>query len=80
MLDRKYIVENADLIIRNCTNRGVTCDVPKLVELETARPGRTERPPAMANTTSIERYTALAKPCKATALTWTITRRTTSDS
>jgi seryl-tRNA synthetase len=37
MLDRKFIVENADLVIRNCANRGVTCDVPKLVELETAR-------------------------------------------
>jgi seryl-tRNA synthetase len=37
MLDRKYIVDNADQVIRNCTNRGVTCDVPKLVELETAR-------------------------------------------
>jgi seryl-tRNA synthetase len=37
MLDRKFIVENADLVISNCKNRGVTCDVPKLVELETAR-------------------------------------------
>ena len=37
MLDRKYIVDNADQVIRNCTNRGVSCDVPKLVELETAR-------------------------------------------
>jgi seryl-tRNA synthetase len=37
MLDRKFIVENADLVIRNCANRGITCDVPRLVELETAR-------------------------------------------
>jgi seryl-tRNA synthetase len=37
MLDRKFIVDNADLVTRNCTNRGVTCDVPRLVELETAR-------------------------------------------
>jgi seryl-tRNA synthetase len=37
MLDRKFIVENADLVISNCKHRGVTCDVPKLVELETAR-------------------------------------------
>lgn len=37
MLDRKFIVENADLVIQNCKHRGVTCDVPKLVELETAR-------------------------------------------
>ncbi|WP_254507816.1 serine--tRNA ligase [Anatilimnocola floriformis] len=37
MLDRKYIVDNAEQVIVNCKNRGVTCDVPKLVELETAR-------------------------------------------
>lgn len=37
MLDRKFIVENADLVISNCKHRGVTCDVPKLVELEFAR-------------------------------------------
>ncbi|QDU29145.1 Serine--tRNA ligase [Anatilimnocola aggregata] len=37
MLDRKFIVENADKIIKNCTDRGVTCDVPRLVDLETHR-------------------------------------------
>lgn len=37
MLDRKFIVENADLIKKNCANRGVACDVDRLVELETAR-------------------------------------------
>ncbi|MEC9092123.1 MAG: serine--tRNA ligase, partial [Planctomycetota bacterium] len=34
MLDRKYIVANAEEIKKNCLNRGVTCDVDKLVELD----------------------------------------------
>jgi seryl-tRNA synthetase len=37
MLDRKFIVDNADKIIENCRNRGVSCDVSQLVELETHR-------------------------------------------
>jgi seryl-tRNA synthetase len=37
MLDRKFILENADLVRENCTNRGVTVDVARLVELETSR-------------------------------------------
>jgi seryl-tRNA synthetase len=37
MLDRKFIVENADRIKQNCTQRGVKCDVDRLLELETAR-------------------------------------------
>jgi len=37
MLDRKFIVENAALIKQNCTERGVRCDVDRLVELEAAR-------------------------------------------
>jgi seryl-tRNA synthetase len=37
MLDRKFIVENADKIIENCRNRGVSCDVSQLVELEAHR-------------------------------------------
>src|SRR5437763_8339697 len=37
MLDRKFIVENADRVKRNCAQRGVKCDVDRLVELETAR-------------------------------------------
>src|SRR6188768_3010299 len=37
MLDRKLIVDNADKVKQNCTNRGVKCDVDRLVELETAR-------------------------------------------
>ncbi|QDS96427.1 Serine--tRNA ligase [Roseimaritima multifibrata] len=37
MLDRKYILENADAVTANCTRRGVKCDVPKLVQLETER-------------------------------------------
>jgi len=37
MLDRKFIVENADRVKQNCAQRGVKCDVEKLVELETAR-------------------------------------------
>src|SRR3954451_21477010 len=37
MLDRKVIVENADQVKQNCTQRGVKCDVDRLVELETSR-------------------------------------------
>jgi seryl-tRNA synthetase len=37
MLDRKFIVENADRVKRNCADRGVQCEVDRLVELETAR-------------------------------------------
>ena len=33
MLDRKFIVENADRVKQNCANRGVKCDVDQLVEL-----------------------------------------------
>lgn len=37
MLDRKYIIENADLVARNCANRGVTVDVHRFVQLEETR-------------------------------------------
>ncbi len=37
MLDRKYIVQNTQLVIENCVRRGVTCDVAKLVSLESER-------------------------------------------
>jgi len=37
MLDRKFIVENADLVQQNCTNRGVEVDVARFVELESRR-------------------------------------------
>src|SRR3954471_5015362 len=37
MLDRKYIIENIDRIKKNCADRGVKCDVNRLLELETAR-------------------------------------------
>lgn len=37
MLDRKYIVENASLVQENCTRRGVTCDIDRIVELESQR-------------------------------------------
>src|SRR6267142_2556267 len=37
MLDRKFIIEHADRIRQNCTNRGVKCDVDRLVALESAR-------------------------------------------
>jgi seryl-tRNA synthetase len=37
MLDRKFIVENADRVMQNCASRGVRCDVPRLLELESAR-------------------------------------------
>lgn len=37
MLDRKYIVENAQAVQENCRNRGVPCDVERFVELEAQR-------------------------------------------
>lgn len=37
MLDRKYIIANSDAVKTNCENRGVSCDVDQLVEVETAR-------------------------------------------
>lgn len=37
MLDRKFIVENADAVKQNCSNRNLTCEVDKLVELEATR-------------------------------------------
>ena len=37
MLDRKYIVDNADLVIENCQRRGVPEDVAQILELETKR-------------------------------------------
>ena len=37
MLDRKYIVENADAVKTNCANRNIKVDVDRLTEVETAR-------------------------------------------
>lgn len=37
MLDRKYIVENVALVRENCVRRGVTCDVDRIVQLESDR-------------------------------------------
>jgi seryl-tRNA synthetase len=37
MLDRKFIVENAEQVKQNCTNRGVVADVDGLVTLEEKR-------------------------------------------
>jgi seryl-tRNA synthetase len=37
MLDRKYILANADAVKQNCANRNITVDIDKLVELETKR-------------------------------------------
>ena len=37
MLDRKFVIENAEAIKANCANRNVKCEVDKLVELETKR-------------------------------------------
>ena len=37
MLDRKFIMENSELVKRNCTLRGVAPDVDRLVELEGRR-------------------------------------------
>ncbi|NUQ64409.1 MAG: serine--tRNA ligase [Pirellulales bacterium] len=37
MLDRKFIVENAELVKENCRNRGVKVDVDRFIELENQR-------------------------------------------
>ncbi len=37
MLDRKFIVENLELVKENCRNRGVAVDVDRFVELENQR-------------------------------------------
>jgi len=37
MLDRKFIVENVDLVEQNCANRGIKADVKQLVALEAER-------------------------------------------
>jgi seryl-tRNA synthetase len=37
MLDRKFIVENADRVRQNCANRGVKCDIDRLVAIEATR-------------------------------------------
>jgi seryl-tRNA synthetase len=37
MLDRKFIVENAELVKKNCENRGAKADVDRLVSLEAER-------------------------------------------
>jgi seryl-tRNA synthetase len=37
MLDRRFILENPDLVQQNCTRRGVKVDVARFVQLETER-------------------------------------------
>ena len=37
MLDRKFVVENVELVKLNCANRGVRADVDRLVELDARR-------------------------------------------
>lgn len=37
MLDRKYIIQNADKVRLNCRNRGVDCDIDKFVALDSER-------------------------------------------
>ena len=39
MLDRRFIIENAELVKQNCDYRGVSADVDQLVELEMERRG-----------------------------------------
>jgi seryl-tRNA synthetase len=40
MLDRKLIVENAEIVKENCRRRGVRADVDRLIELEAQRRGK----------------------------------------
>jgi len=37
MLDRKFIIDNVDRVKKNCADRGVRCDVERLVRLEAER-------------------------------------------
>ena len=37
MLDRRFIVENAERVAKNCVNRGVNVDVHRFVQLEETR-------------------------------------------
>jgi len=37
MLDRKFIIQNADLVRENCQRRGVDCDIDQVISLETER-------------------------------------------
>lgn len=37
MLDRKFIIQNADVVRENSQRRGVTCDVARIVELDARR-------------------------------------------
>ncbi|MEM9644641.1 MAG: serine--tRNA ligase, partial [Planctomycetota bacterium] len=37
MLDRKFILQNPELVTANSERRGVSCDVNRIVELETQR-------------------------------------------
>ena len=40
MLDRRFIVENAELVKQNCVNRGAKADVDRFVQLEEQRKAR----------------------------------------
>ena len=40
MLDRKFILENVELVKQNCANRGAKVDIERLVELENERRAR----------------------------------------
>src|SRR5688500_5565941 len=37
MLDRKFIIDNADRVRQNCADRGVTVDIDRFLELESQR-------------------------------------------
>ena len=40
MLDRKFITDHAEQVKLNCTHRGVSWDIDRLVELEAVRRGK----------------------------------------
>ena len=37
MLDLQFICDNAELVEQNCTNRGVECNIPRIIELREQR-------------------------------------------
>ena len=42
MLDRKFVVQNLDLVRENCQKRGVTCDIDRIPELDAQRLAKTQ--------------------------------------
>ena len=72
MLDKRFILENVDLVQQNCNDRGVQADVARYVQLETAVPHACSRrsrscrgrPTRSASRSARRRTTPSARPRK----------------